>query len=256
MSRATSIIVSFGVIIALLPCGCEVYRSHPPDIVSFTKSNEAEVSADKYVMWPPDEVTVQCSRVPEIHQQAQQIRSDGKISFESIGEIYVAGKTPVEVATLLANKVSSLYTLPGDKPIDVRITVNRSKFFYVLGQVRRGGPFPHTGRDTVLSALASATPDATAWEQRVQVIRPSSLPDVPPKIFEVNYDDMQIRGDLAKNVLLLEGDIIYVPPTPLAKFAMVLEEFLRPVARAFQTQYYLSGGSQGTVGGSRYNSNF
>ncbi|MCG8688908.1 MAG: hypothetical protein MI892_28825, partial [Desulfobacterales bacterium] len=65
--------------------------------------------------------------------------------------------------------------------------------------------------------------------------------------------DMRIRGDLAKDVLLLEGDILYVPPTPLAKVAMVLEEFLRPVARAFQTQYYLSGGQSGTFGGSSYN---
>lgn len=239
-------------LLALLPTGCEVYRSHPPDIASFTKPTEADVSADKYVMWPPDEITVLCSRVPELHEQVQQIRPDGKISFEAIGEIYVAGKTTGEVARLLAGKAESLYTLPGDKPIDVRITLNRSKFFFVLGQVRRGGPLPYTGRDTVLSALAQATPDATAWEERVQVIRPSREPNKTASIFEVNFNDMRIRGDLTKDVLLMEGDILYVPPTPLAKIAMVMEEFLRPIARAFQTQYYVTGGDSGTYSGGVY----
>lgn len=249
MTKLVTISAGILLITGLFVGGCEVYRSNPPDIASFTKPTEAEVSADRVLLWPPDEVTVFCTRVPEIHLQSQAIRPDGKISFEAIGEIYVAGKTPAEVAKLLAQKTESLYTLPGDHPIDVRLTVNRSKFFYVLGQVRAGGPKQYTGKDTVMSALAGSTPDATAWEARIQVIRPSHIPSVPPRIFEVNYDDMRIRGELYKDVMLQEGDILYVPPTPLAKIAMVLEEFLRPVARAFQTQYYMSGGASGVYGG-------
>jgi polysaccharide export outer membrane protein len=249
MTKPVTISVGLLLGTGLFLAGCEVYRSHPPDIASFTKPTEAEVTEDHYVMWPPDQITVYCTRVPEIHLQSQEIRPDGKISFEAIGEIYVAGKTPSEVAKLLVQKTESLYTLPGDKPIDVRISMNRSKYYYVLGQVRAGGPKPYTGRDTVMTALAAATPDATAWESRIQVIRPSRIPAVSPRIFEVNFDDMQIRGELAKDVLLNEGDILYVPPTPLAKFAMVLEEFLRPIARAFQTQYYMSGGASGVYGG-------
>ncbi|MFC1652147.1 polysaccharide biosynthesis/export family protein [Planctomycetota bacterium] len=235
--------------------GCEVSRSHPPDIAAFTKPTEALVSSERYLMFPPDEITVQCTRIPELHGQGQQIRPDGKISFESIGEVYVAGKTPAEVAGLLKEKATDLYKLEDDKQINVRISLNRSKMFYVLGQVRRPGPMPYTGRDTVFTALALAIPEPTAWESRVQVIRPSLDPAKLPHIFEVKYNDMQVRGDLARSVLLHEGDIIYVPPTPLAKVAMVLEEFLRPIARAFQTQYYLTGGASGAFGGSSYQQN-
>ena len=39
-----------------------------------------------------------------------------------------------------------------------------------------------------------------------------------------------------------EGDIIYVTPTVLAAVAMKVEEFLRPIARAFSGYYIMGGG--------------
>lgn len=40
-------------------------------------------------------------------------------------------------------------------------------------------------------------------------------------------------SDTNKNVLLQEGDIIYVPPTILDWMALKVEEVIRPIARAF-----------------------
>jgi hypothetical protein len=92
-----------------------------------------------------------------------------------------------------------------------------------------------------------------AWEERVQVIRPSADEDVRPKIFEVNFDRMITHGDTSKDVLLQEGDIIYVPPTVLAAMAMKIEEFIQPIARAFSGYYIMQGrtgyGGVGGVGG-------
>jgi hypothetical protein len=130
-----------------------------------------------------------------------------------------------------------LYTIPGDHPVDVRVSLFLSKNYYVLGQVRQPGPRNYTGRDSLLTALAMAQPEVTAWKQHVQVIRPSEHEEVPPKIFEVNYAKMIAHGDTSKDVLLEEGDIVYVPPTIPASIAMVLEEFIRPIARAFYGAY-------------------
>lgn len=88
-----------------------------------------------------------------------------------------------------------------------------------------------------------------AWLERIQVVRPSSDPDVPPKIFEVNFDRMSAHGDATKDVLLQPGDIIYVPPTVLAAAAMKIEEFIRPIARAFSGYYIMTPGAYpGAVG--------
>jgi polysaccharide export outer membrane protein len=232
--------------------GC--FSSNPEDIQAFVKPFEVNVTAENYVLQPPDEIEIQCSQVPEVHLQRQRIRPDGKVSFETLGEIEVAGKTPSEVAEIIRQQVEEFYRLPEDDqvhPVDVRLVAYASKRIYVLGQVYRPGPQVYTGRDSVLTAVAGANPLTTAWEQRIQVIRPSRQEDIPPRIFEVDYEQMIVHGDISKDVLLEEGDIVYVPPTVLAAVAMVLEEFLTPVARAFYGAYLVQNPPSTAEGGYR-----
>jgi protein involved in polysaccharide export with SLBB domain len=233
--------------------GC--FSSHPQNIAAFVMPDQVNTTAEKYVLMPPDEITIHCSRVPEIDGQTQRIRPDGKISFESLGEIDVAGKTPDEVSVILEQKAASLYNLPGDKPIDVRLIAYQSKKIYVLGQVYRPGPKVFTGRDSVLEALAEARLNTSAWKSRIQVIRPSADQEIPPKIFEVDWTWMAKHGDLRKNVLLEEGDMIYVPANPFAWVAMQIEMVMRPIARAFTGTYMIEEGfdmdSEGSYNASR-----
>jgi polysaccharide export outer membrane protein len=224
--------------------GC--FSSNPQDIMAFKKPYEVNVTSMHYVLQPPDEVEIHCERVPEIDKQRQRIRPDGKISFEAIGEIEVAGKTPAQVAAVLEGRVAGLYTLPGDKPIDVRIVAFQSQSYYVLGQVLDPGRKTYTGRNTVLSAIADARPNPMAWKDRIQVVRPSSDPNTgEAKIFEINYGKIVMKGDLSKDVLLQEGDIVWVPPTILAYVSLKLEEIITPISRAFTGMYYVTGGNQG-----------
>ncbi len=245
MSRTCRYFVSIAMtsFVVVLTSGC--FTSHPKNIAAFSMPSQVDVTTETYVLMPPDEITIHCSRVPELDGQGQRIRPDGKISFESLGEVYVAGKTPEEVSGILEQKAASLYNLPGDEPIDVRLVAYQSKRYYVLGQVFGPGPKLYTGRDSVLQALAGRL-NTSAWKSRVQVIRPSAEQDIPPKIFEVNYAWMSKHGDLRKNVLLEEGDIIYVPAHPLAWAAMQIEMVMRPIARALTGQYMVEQTFEGT----------
>jgi polysaccharide export outer membrane protein len=222
--------------------GC--FSSNPKDVSAFLMPDKVDVSADRHILHPPDEIEVHCAQVPEINMQRQQVRPDGKVSFESIGEIDAAGKTPSQVANVLMGKILELYEIEGENTIDVRVVAFRSKRYYVLGQVGRPGAQVYTGRDTVLGALALAgSPTVLAWVDRIQVVRPSANKNVKPKIFEFNYDRAAAHGDATKDVLLEPGDIIYVPPTILAAAAMKIEEFIRPISRAFSGYYIMGGGS-------------
>jgi polysaccharide export outer membrane protein len=222
--------------------GC--FSSNPSDIVAFTKPYEVDVTSDKYVLEPPDEIVVFCAKVPEIHDQRQKIRPDGKVSFEGIGELEAAGKTPQELASDLRMKVLDLYKSEHvvEKAIDLRIMSFQSKVYYVLGQVYEPGPRIYTGRDSVLTAIALAQPNPMAWIERIQVIRPSDNQNMKPKVFEMNFDRLMAHGDTSKNVLLQEGDIIYVPPTILGWMALKIEEAIRPIARAFSGVYTVRRG--------------
>ncbi len=245
------ITVAILTLITISQTGC--FSSNPADIEAFLMPDKVDVTAENYILQPPDEVEVHCSRVPEIDQQRQRIRPDGKISFETLGEIEAAGRTPDQLANILRGEVLELYKLEGEKPIDVRLVAYQSKVFYVLGQVLLPGPKIYTGRDTALTAIAQARINPMAWKERIQVIRPSRDENVEAKIFEVNFERMYKHGEISKDVLLQEGDIIYVPPTVLAWVSLKLEEFIRPIARAFtgayliqqpwgETTYYGGGG--------------
>ena len=223
-------VVLFATVASLTGC----YSAKIEDLQAFVKPYDAHVTSDSYILQPPDEITVISSKVPELEGttttvgHTQVIRTDGKISFESVGEIFVAGKTPGEVAEIIGSKMAKLYNLTGDYPVDVRVT-NRSKLYYVVGEVAIAGAHIYSGRETTLSAIARAIPTVQAWEEKIQVIRPALYADQRPKVFEMNLKDMLERGDLSKNVLLEEGDIIYVPPTILASIGRTIEELVGPI---------------------------
>jgi len=219
--------------------GC--FSSNPKDIEAFAKPDEVDVTCESYILQPPDEVEIHCSSIPELHLQHQQIRPDGKVSFEGIGQIDAAGKTPSQLAEVLKEKALSLYAVMGDNPIDVRVVGFESKVYYVIGQVYYTGSKEYTGRDTVLTAIAEARPTNLAWLNRIQVIRPSKDKNVKPKIFELNYDRMTAHGDASKNVLLQEGDIVFVPPTIMGAIGLKVAEFVSPIGQAFSTVNIVQG---------------
>jgi polysaccharide export outer membrane protein len=227
----------------LLP-GC--FSSNPEDLNAFLKPSQADVTMDDYILQPPDSVTVIASSIPELQGagsqvgQSQVIRPDGKISFENIGEIQVAGKTPKQVASIISQKLVELYKLTGDHPVDVRVT-NLSKLYYVVGMVNRPGAQIFTGRETTLSAVSRAIPNNLAWEEEIQVIRPSLVPGERSKIIAVNFKKIVEHGQMEKNVLLQEGDVIYVPPTILASIGLTIGEIARPILSGASAAQIVAG---------------
>ncbi len=213
--------------------GC--FSARPDDIEAFLRPDEAQVTADDYLLQPPDMVTVISSKVPELAGTTrtvgltQTIRPDGYISFETVGEVYVAGKTPRQVAEIIGERLEKLYTFATDYPVDVRVARNESKYYYIIGMIANPGAQIYTGRETTLSAIAKAVPNVQAWEEQTQIIRPSLALTEKPKIFKLNFKRMIEHGDMSGNVLLQEGDIIYIPPTILASIGLTLQEIVGPL---------------------------
>jgi protein involved in polysaccharide export with SLBB domain len=212
--------------------GC--FSAKPEDIQAFARPWQADVTMQDYIIQPPDELTIVTSNIPELRGvsnqlgQTQVIRPDGVVSFENIGEVHVAGKTPRQVAEIIGQKLGSLYKLQGEYPIDIRV-INQSKYYYIIGMVYNPGLKMFSGRESTLSAISRAVPTNLAWEEKVQVIRPAEKEGDIPKVFELNYKQITEHGNAYQNVLLQEGDIVYVPPTILASIGLTLQEIVGPV---------------------------
>lgn len=192
---------------------------------------ETSVSAADYLVQPPDALEISSAQAPEIDGEIQTVRQDGKITLRLLGEVKVAGMTPAEIARKLESLLAQYYL---DPQVSVRVSSAGSKRFYVFGQVAAPGPFPYTGRDTLLSALAQAKPTFIAAKDQIKVVRPSHEAD-KRHVMVVNVNDMLGKGDLEYNVMLQEGDIVVVPPTVLGWIGLRLNELLFPASSVYQT---------------------
>ena len=222
--------IALAVVVACGVAGCGPTHGQ---LVEFLRSHELVTSTGHYTVLPPDAITVHARAAPEVDGVSQTVRPDGKVAFRLLGEVQLAGLTTKEIAEKLEAQLSRYYVEP---KVVVEVAAYRSQFFYVFGQVARPGAKPYTGRDTLLKALADAEPTFLAWRSQVRVVRPS--PDEKQrKIIIVDLDEMVRSGDVNRNFLLQEGDIIEVPPTPLAWLGLRVRELLYPLQPAMRTYH-------------------
>lgn len=215
-----------GLAAALLP-GC---ASNHGQHVAFIRDTETDVATGSYVVQPPDVLVVHSPSAPEIDGAHQMVRPDGKIVLRLLGEVDVAGLTTGEVADKLKTLLARYYV---DPEVVVEVGGYNSQFYYVFGEVSHSGPVRFTGRDTVLMALAQARPNFFAWRSNIRLLRPGRNGE-PPRTIIIDLDKMLAEGEMASNVLLQEGDVIEVPPTPLAWAGHRVRELLYPVEPVIQ----------------------
>jgi protein involved in polysaccharide export with SLBB domain len=192
----------------------------------FRPATEHDVSATEYRVAPPDKLALRAPGIKELDQFVTTIRPDGKISVNLLGEVYVAGKTPEELNKILTEAASKYYN---NVEVKVEVAEYASKFYQVFGTaVRDQGKKPYTGRNTVISALASAGFNEDAWPQQVSVSRPAKNGQ-PRATAIIDMKSMYMTGDTRQNYLLEENDIVYVPDSPLASWEKNTRKILGPL---------------------------
>ena len=192
----------------------------------FRPATELDVTAKEYRVAPPDKLAIRATTIPELKEFVTQIRPDGKVAMNLLGEVYVTNKTPEEISKELTQLATKYYHNP-----DIRVEVAEyaSKFYEVFGTaVHNGGRKPYTGRNTVISALAEAGFTDDAWPQQVSVSRPAKNGQ-PRATAIVDLKKMYMTGDMRQNYLLEEGDIVFIPDSPLATWRKTTENIAGPL---------------------------
>jgi polysaccharide biosynthesis/export protein len=228
--------VASSLILLFLPgCGSARQPSGPKEgrsaqINSWLASQPVSVPAMVYRIEPPDKLRILAPTVKEIDKQEVIVRPDGKINLNLIGELPVRGLTPAEVSDLIAQKLSKYYTA-GTMDVAVQVAEFKSRVYYVFGQVMAPGIKPYTGTDTIVKVLADARLNEQAWPQRVVIVRPNEDPTVKQRV-TVDLKEMQENGKTDQNFIVEPGDVIFVPPSPLADIAMTFKKVLFPIVPA------------------------
>ena len=161
----------------------------------------AMVDPKSYVIGPEDILFIRVWREPELTTPAQ-VRPDGMITLNLVGEVQAAGLTP----NGLKEKITEAYTEYINKPeVTVAVQSVLSRKYHIAGGVNKGGSFPLVVPTTVLEALINAGGfKEFANPKKVTILRKG-------KILKFNYNDV-IRGKkMEQNILLEPGDTIFVP---------------------------------------------
>jgi polysaccharide export outer membrane protein len=185
-------------------------------------------SESKYTLGPADVIEISVMRHPEVSGQFS-INQEGKIQYNFIGDVEVAGLTKQEVTQKVNEKLSKYIIAP---EVTVKIVGYNSKVVYVIGEVGSPGKiYMHGDTITVREALIQAgLPLLSAKAGASRLITPSA--DGKPNMKIVNIQKLLYEGDLRENIVMNPGDTLFVPPTFLAKAMRVLSPVAQPIGTA------------------------
>lgn len=207
-------------LLGMTGCGATNYR----DYNAFMKRPKPIVGGKPYVIEPPDSIRISAPNAPEIDGRGGTIRPDGYVTMPLLGDVFVAGKTPTQLASEIQLKTLKYYE---DVNVQVEVTGFNSKVYYMAGETSIG-PKPYNGKDTVLDAVLRSGLPRTSWPEYCVVIRPNEDGELIRRM-TLNLKDMYERGDLRYNAVLEEGDIVYLPINPLAAVGVIVQNLLSPV---------------------------
>lgn len=186
------------------------------------KALEGPQAIPPYTVYPPDEIRIDIRPEAELGTTVT-VRPDGKISMAILGDVEVQGLTPAEIDQKLTQALSQYV-----RNLDVTVTVTgfNSKRYSVIGEVFRQGDYPFNGQITAWEAVAMAggyTRRASPGSARVVRGDPEQ-----PRVMPVNLARIALRGESARDVILEENDIVYVPPDAFSKVGYFFERILFP----------------------------
>lgn len=172
----------------------------------------------KYTLGPNDIIEIEVRRHPEFSGR-YTVNSEGKIEYKFVGDIIVNDLTKAELKEQLT-KILSAYLI--EPEVDVSIAAYLSKVFYVVGEVGRPGKFYMRGNTvTVREALVQAgLPMGTAAMRKSRLITPDNMGK--NNYVKVDVCKLMYEGDLKENLEMKPGDVLYVPPTTMAKIIRVI----------------------------------
>lgn len=174
--------------------------SHVPS--TFAPVENTPVPPD-YVIGPGDELRIRIWGHVNVNANVRVDRS-GDVYLPQVGPVRVAGLTYSALESHLREAVGRVYR-------NFNLTANlgqiRAIQVYVTGEARRPGVYTVSALSTLVDALfSSGGPSVQGSLRRIEVRRNSQT------ITTFDLYKFLIDGDKSKDIQLLDGDVIYIPP--------------------------------------------
>ena len=170
--------------------------------------------SSEYIIGAEDVLEITVWRNADLSKEVQ-VRPDGKISMPIIRDIMAVGKTPMQLAEEMTNRLKEYVQNP---VVAVSLKEVNSSNIFVLGEIVRPGRYPLKSKTTLLQGITIAggfTP--TAARNQIVIFRFS---DKAPGMvrMKASYDEIVLRDGIAENFELKSGDTLVVPSEAMVVF--------------------------------------
>ncbi|MCU1259193.1 MAG: polysaccharide export protein [Bryobacterales bacterium] len=163
-------------------------------------------SKSAFIIGPEDTLAVRVWDEPNL-SGAVTVGPDGMISLQLIHEVKAAGLTPSQLEASLTEQLKSFRNNP---EVSVQVLTVRSRKYLIQGGVNRTGTFPLTGPTTMLEALVNGGGFREfANPKKIYILR--TKPDGTTEKLKFNYKDVSQGKHMEQNILVQNGDQIFVP---------------------------------------------
>jgi protein involved in polysaccharide export with SLBB domain len=179
--------------------GANLFRNPPS---TFAPLNLVPVTPD-YVIGPGDELLVQVWGQLTLDGRFTVDRS-GSIYIPQVGTVHVAGLSFAQMHDFLKSQMGRVFR---NFDLNVNMGQLRSIQVFVVGQARRPGSYTVSSLSTLINALfVTGGPTLQGSLRDIQLKRSGKV------VVDFDLYDLLQRGDKSKDVQLLPGDVIYIPP--------------------------------------------
>lgn len=163
---------------------------------------------------PGDQVDIFVWGYSEFSRRAT-VNFNGALPYPILGEIPVAGKSVTQVEQEIRTALTDYVK---DPVVRVSVSTLRPQKVYVLGEVTKPGTYALSTPDTTLVEAVGMAGGMSIDARQSGVVVVQSA-DTQVRIHTVDFRRITREGDLGSNVVLADGDIVYVPVAYMADIA-------------------------------------
>ena len=169
---------------------------------TFSPVDNIPVTSD-YLIGPGDELMIRGWGQVDFDLSVTVDRN-GSIYLPKVGNVNVSGIRFQALQGYLKNAIGKIFQ---NFDLNVSLGKLRSIQVFVVGQARRPGAYTVSSLSTLVNTLfASGGPSPRGSLRRIQVKRNGGV------VSELDMYDFLLKGDKTRDIALLPGDVIYIPP--------------------------------------------
>lgn len=210
MARRVRISSAAALLATLSLSACAPNPGPSPDAAALAAASAPPAEVAEYIIGPGDTLSIFVFRAPEL-SVGVPVRPDGRISVPLIADVDAAGRTPIQLARQIEERLKEYIRDP-----NVTVTVTSfvglaSRQIRIIGEAAQPRSIPFRDGMTVLDVLIQAGGlTRYASGNRAQIVR-RSRPEDPPQVIRLRLADLLSNGDITQDVPVQPGDTLIIP---------------------------------------------